>query len=134
VGAEIRAAMAGINHDDAIAKGQRWPEQQRLNVFLQINAMNENLVVNEFRGETELNFRAVPGRVAAADFQNHRAVRRTHRIRGHGRIGQPMRRADFVFGGPAIERSPRRHRRGVRCIGPGGWRHRPDRPWGGEFF
>jgi len=39
--------MTGINHDDTIAKCQRRPEQQRLNIFLQIHAMNENLVVND---------------------------------------------------------------------------------------
>ena len=54
VGADIDAAMAGINHDDAIAIRQRRPEQQRLNIFLQIKAVDENLVVNEFRGEPEL--------------------------------------------------------------------------------
>ena len=44
VGADVGAAMAGVNHDDTIAKGQRRPKQQRLNVFLQIEAVDENLV------------------------------------------------------------------------------------------
>ena len=43
--------MTGVDHDDAIAKCQRGPEQKRFEVFLQIEAVDKNLVVNEFRGE-----------------------------------------------------------------------------------
>src|ERR1039457_5766566 len=103
--------MAGVNHDDAIAKRQRGSEQKRLEIFIQIEAVNEKLVVSELRSEAELNFRAVPSRVAAADVQNHRAVRRPNGICGHGRAGYQMRLADLVFSGPAIERGPRCYRR-----------------------
>jgi hypothetical protein len=41
---------------------------------------------------------------------------RADRIFGHGQIVQAVRRADFVRGGPAFERGPRRHRRGFEIV------------------
>ena len=75
--------------------------------------MQANLAVNDFRREAEMDFNAVPRRLAAADFQNHHAVTRAGGILGHGLAGQLVRRAEAVSGGPAIERYPRCHRR--RC-------------------
>ena len=126
--------MTGVNHDDAIAKRQRRPEQQRFEIFLQIEAVDKNLVVNEFRGETEIDFRAVPGllRGCRCPKPSCRSPNRSHKR--PPACGQQMRLADFVFGGPAIERSPRCHRRRRTTGGSGGWRHRSAWPRRGEFF
>ena len=92
--------------------------------------MQENLVVNELRFKTEMDCDAVPGRFAAADLQNHHAVGRANRVQGHGLVGQQVRRADLVFGGPVVKRDPD----GDRCrtddrqrVGFGGRRNRAGR-------
>ena len=75
VRANVRPAVPGINHNGPVAKRQRRPEQQRFNIFLQINTIDKDLVVDELRGKTQIHFHAVPRRFTAADVQNHFTVR-----------------------------------------------------------
>ena len=86
VRAGVAAAVAGVNHDDAVgAERQRRSAEQRLEIFLQIKLVQKNFAVNELRLEAEIDFDAVPGRLPAADGQNHHAVARTDRISRHRR-------------------------------------------------
>ena len=115
VRADICAAMAGIEHEHTIgSKGQRFVEQQRLQIFLQIETVNENLVVNDFGRKTEVHCQTIPTRLAAADFQNHCAVVRTNGIAGDRRIRNFARRGEFIFHRPTVERSPSQNGRGWR--------------------
>ncbi len=53
--AGVAAAMAGINHHDAVgAERERRLQQQRLQIFLQIQTVDEYLAVNDLRGKAEI--------------------------------------------------------------------------------
>ena len=75
-GAGLVAAVARVYHHNAIRAGkiQRGTGKQRFHVFLQVEAVNENLVVNELRREAQMKFYSTPCRFAAANFENECAV------------------------------------------------------------
>ena len=111
--ADIDAAVAGVEHEHAAgAERGRFAQQQRLQIFLQVEAVDKNLVVNDFRREAEVHFQPAPDRLPAANFQNHRAPGRGDGVAGHRQTGQLARRRDFILRRPAVERSPRQDGRG----------------------
>ena len=48
---------------------KRFAEKQRFQVFLQVEAVNENLVVNDFWREAKMNFHSAPDRLATTNDQ-----------------------------------------------------------------
>ena len=105
VRAAVDSTMAWVNDNDTVVlrRRKRRFAQQRLQIFLQVQPVHKNLIVNDLRFEAEIDLDAVPGRVAAAYFQKHHAVGRTNRIRGDWQTRQQVRSADAVLRGPTVQ-------------------------------
>jgi len=88
VGATLKPPWPGSITMTRLPNASGGPNNSGSMFFPQIGAVDENLVIDEFRGETETDLRAVPSRFAAADVQNHRAVRRPNGVCGHRCAGQ----------------------------------------------